>query len=49
MILNKIKSTEKIVRMIEADNTVVFETPLKIKKPEIKSEGCQCQYLYQKK
>jgi large subunit ribosomal protein L23 len=38
MILNKIKSTEKIVRMIEADNTVVFETPLKIKKPEIKSE-----------
>lgn len=39
MILHKIKSTEKIVRMIEADNILVFECGgLKTTKTEIKSE-----------
>ena len=38
MILNKIKSTEKIVRMIEAENILVFETSMKTTKTEIKNE-----------
>jgi len=36
--ITKIKSTEKIVKMIEADNTLVFETAMKVTKPEIKVE-----------
>ena len=38
MVLQKIKATEKIVRIIEAENTVVFQTDLKATKTEIKSE-----------
>ena len=38
MILQKIKSTEKIIKMIELNNTLVFETDRKTKKPEIKKE-----------
>jgi large subunit ribosomal protein L23 len=38
MILNKIKSSEKIVRMIESNNVVVFETDKNAKKEEIKKE-----------
>lgn len=38
MVLQKVKSTEKIVRMIEAENTIVFEADLKARKPEIKAE-----------
>ena len=38
MILQKIKSTEKIVRMIESENLLVFETDRKYKKEEIKKE-----------
>lgn len=38
MVLQKIKSTEKIVRMVEAENIVVFECDLKARKPEIKAE-----------
>lgn len=36
--LQKVKSTEKIVRMIETENTIVFEADLKARKPEIKAE-----------
>jgi len=36
--IERIKSTEKIVKMIEADNTLVFETTMKASKPEIKAE-----------
>jgi large subunit ribosomal protein L23 len=32
------KSTEKIVRMIEAENLIVFETDRSVKKEEIKKE-----------
>jgi large subunit ribosomal protein L23 len=38
MILQKIKSTEKIVRMIEAENVVVFETDKQFTKEEIAKE-----------
>jgi len=38
MILQKIKSSEKIVRMIESNNLVVFEVDLKAKKEDIKKE-----------
>lgn len=38
MILQKIKSTEKIVRMIEAENVVVFETDKQYTKEEIAKE-----------
>jgi large subunit ribosomal protein L23 len=38
MILQKIKSSEKIVRMTEANNLIVFETDIKSKKEEIKKE-----------
>ncbi len=38
MILEKPKSTEKIMRMIEINNTIVFETDRKCSKPEIKQE-----------
>lgn len=38
MILQKIKSTEKIVRQIEAENTLVFVTDRKFTKGEIKKE-----------
>lgn len=34
----KLKTTEKCVRLIEANNTIVIETGRKIKKPEIKKE-----------
>ena len=37
-ILEKIKSTEKIVRMIEAENVLVFETSIKTTKEEIAEE-----------
>jgi len=36
--IQKIKSTEKIVRMIEAENILVFETDRQFRKPEIKAE-----------
>ncbi|VVB80633.1 50S ribosomal protein L23 [uncultured archaeon] len=38
MILQKIKSTEKIVRMIEAENMIAFETDRKYTKEEIAQE-----------
>ena len=38
MILQKAKSTEKIVRMIEAENIIVFETSRSSKKQDIKNE-----------
>ena len=38
IILEKIKSTEKIVRQIEADNVLVFVVDRAISKPEIKAE-----------
>ena len=38
MTLQKIKSTEKIVRRIEIDNTLVFETSKKETKTSIKKE-----------
>ena len=37
-ILQKPKSTEKIVRMIEAENTIVFETDREATKQKIKEE-----------
>ena len=38
IILEKIKSSEKIVRQIEADNCLVFEVDRAVSKPEIKAE-----------
>jgi len=38
MILQKAKTTEKIVRMIEIENVIVFETDRKFSKQEIKEE-----------
>lgn len=38
MALQKIKTTEKIVRMIEAENTLVFEADLKSRKKDLKAE-----------
>jgi large subunit ribosomal protein L23 len=37
-VIQKLRSTEKIVRGIEIDNTLVFECDLKMKKTEIKEE-----------
>ncbi|MFH0807993.1 MAG: 50S ribosomal protein L23 [archaeon] len=38
MILEKVKSTEKIVRQIEVDNVLVFVVDRAISKPEIRAE-----------
>lgn len=38
MILQKIKATEKIVRQIEIENILVFETDRKFRKEDIKKE-----------
>ena len=38
IILQKVKSTEKIVRQIEAENVLVFECDRKITKQQIKDE-----------
>ena len=38
IILEKIKSTEKIVRQVEVDNILVFVVDRAISKPEIKKE-----------
>ena len=38
IILEKIKSTEKIVRQIEVDNVLVFVVDRAVSKPEIKAE-----------
>jgi|TARA_B100001964_G_scaffold242368_1_gene316990 large subunit ribosomal protein L23 len=38
IILEKVKSTEKIVRQIEVDNVLVFEVDRAINKPDIKKE-----------
>ena len=38
IILEKVKTTEKIVRQIETDNILVFVTDRAISKPEIKAE-----------
>ncbi len=38
MILQKVRSTEKIVRIIEIENTLVFETDRKYSKGNIKKE-----------
>ena len=38
MILQKVKATEKIVRMIEAENLVAFETDKSSTKTEIAKE-----------
>ncbi|MAH49442.1 50S ribosomal protein L23 [Candidatus Pacearchaeota archaeon] len=43
IILEKIKSTEKIVRQIEVDNVLVFEVDRAIGKAEIKKE---VEYLF---
>ncbi|MFZ5955001.1 MAG: 50S ribosomal protein L23 [Nanoarchaeota archaeon] len=36
--IQKVKSTEKIMRMIETENVLLFETDRKFKKPEIRKE-----------
>jgi large subunit ribosomal protein L23 len=38
MVLEKIKSTEKLVRMIEAENVIVFEVDRKVTKEQVKNE-----------
>lgn len=38
IILEKVKSTEKIVRQIEVDNILVFEVDRAINKAEVKNE-----------
>ena len=38
IILEKVKTTEKIVKQIEVDNILVFEVDRSINKPEIKAE-----------
>lgn len=38
IILEKVKSTEKIVRQIEVENIIVFVVDRSIKKPQIKEE-----------
>ncbi len=38
IILEKVKSTEKIVRQIEVDNILVFVVDRSIKKPQVKEE-----------
>ena len=38
MILENAKSSEKIVRMIETENIIMFETDKKVKKQEIADE-----------
>lgn len=38
IILEKIKSTEKIVRQIETDNILVFVVDRAVSKPEVKEE-----------
>ncbi len=38
IILQKVKSTEKIVREMEVKNTLVFEVDRSVTKPEIKKE-----------
>ena len=38
IILEKVKSTEKIVRQIEVDNSLVFVVDRSISKPEIRAE-----------
>lgn len=38
IVLEKIKSTEKIVRQIEVDNCLVFVVDRAVSKPEIKKE-----------
>ena len=38
VILEKVKSTEKIVRQIETDNLLVFVVDRAVNKPEIKKE-----------
>jgi ribosomal protein L23 len=38
IILEKVKSTEKIVRQIEVDNILVFVCDRAVNKPEIKAE-----------
>jgi ribosomal protein L23 len=38
MILQKLKSTEKIVKMIEAENTLMFETDRAVCKDDVKKE-----------
>ena len=38
IILEKVKSTEKIVRQIEVDNVLVFEVDRAINKPDIRKE-----------
>jgi len=38
IILEKVKSTEKIVRQIEVDNVLVFVVDRAVSKPEIKKE-----------
>lgn len=38
VILEKVKTSEKVVRLIEAENTLCFETDRAVKKEEIKKE-----------
>lgn len=38
IILEKVKTTEKIVKQIEADNILVFQVDRALTKPEIKAE-----------
>ena len=38
IILQKVKATEKVIRMLEVENTMVFETDRKFKKSQIKKE-----------
>jgi large subunit ribosomal protein L23 len=38
IILEKVKSTEKIVRQIESENCLVFQMDRSVRKPQIKKE-----------
>jgi len=38
VILQKVKSSEKIVRMIEAENVLVFEVDRSVRRDEVKKE-----------
>ncbi len=38
VVLEKVKATEKVVRMIESENLLAFETDRKVTKPEIAKE-----------
>ena len=48
IILEKVKSTEKIVRQIEADNVLVFEVDRAVTKLDVKKEVEDSKRLFKK-